>query len=123
MMLMVAIAGVILGMGAYIRRLMTICTVYRSKAAYFGEHEREYRLVLKSLGDFPDPWMTEQIGRWARLRKKYETAATRPWVPLADDPPKRHIKLDNATFKHVPTTHRPPSPEEPIPPDDDPDGW
>jgi hypothetical protein len=99
MMVLVAVAALALSVEATRRRMANLSLAYLGKAreyqtkaevASLNALESEY---LSQRGRTPDPKYAQRSIRYRRLcefhltmKRKYERAATRPWLPIAPDP-------------------------------------
>jgi hypothetical protein len=96
---MIAVAIVAIGLGAWI--LGARSRAYAVQAGNHGYREFMCRLAIRAYEANPrgvtvsGPEPVEVIidrsrrltGHYAALKRKYERAASRPWLPVAPDPP------------------------------------
>jgi len=94
----VAISALALAVQREIERLRIQALDYEIRAAYHGlvenlrSHAREFdgRYVgcRSSVRFRANPQLDPRLAAWhAALRRKYEDAASRPWLPVKSDPP------------------------------------
>jgi len=99
MMVLVAVAALALSVEATRRRMANLSLAYlgmareyQSKALLAGANAVECEFVSQH-GRTPDPEHAQKSISYRRLsefyftmKRKYERAATRPWLPIARDP-------------------------------------
>jgi hypothetical protein len=90
LMAVVAVLAVLLGAGAEVVRLARLAEDYRQRAKYFVAAE-DVRNLTVAAERMVDPGAARKPDRiaahYAQLRRRYERAAARPWLPVAPDPP------------------------------------
>ena len=97
LMVLVAVAGMVLGTGFQVARLMRLRGEYLLKATHYANLESQavslatkYRSTVMR-GKSPLDKMGEY---YSDLKRKYQRAASRPWTPIPPDPPAPHFLID-----------------------------
>ncbi|WP_435008641.1 hypothetical protein P12x_005851 [Tundrisphaera lichenicola] len=111
LMLFVAIVGTLTWGGVSAYRGWKLASMYRSLAQYHAQHEKTSIIAVRERTSTAGPEQLAALTRGWRayhssMRRKYERAASFPWLRLPDDPPSP-VELSNAATGREVDLHYP----------------